>query len=122
MNSKRFFLVLSILAIIILLVVSVMFFFEYKGKDIQKTYGSKSLRVTSNKFPPIPSRCPDYWETVGPNACENVKRIGKCNTSTGNTKMDFDKFDQFKGEKGPVNKCNWAKGCQVSWEGIQELC
>lgn len=129
MNNQRFYLVLTISALLLLLVVSVMFFFEYKNLRGSQEYGKNNKDVKENKFPPSPSRCPDYWKVKDPSEgaqgcshqCENVKNIGQCNLSQGNKVMCFDK-EPFKGKDGPEKKCLWAKQCQVPWEGIDNLC
>ena len=36
--------------------------------------------------------------------------------------MDFNTHDIFKGKDGNINKCNWAKDCKTSWDGIDNLC
>ena len=60
--------------------------------------------------------CPDYWEDVsdgnGSN-CVNVKNLGTC----GSNSMDFT-TKQWVGDKGLCNKNEWAKKCDLTWDGI----
>jgi hypothetical protein len=60
--------------------------------------------------------CPDYWEDVsegnGSN-CINVKNLGTC----GNNAMDFT-TEQWVGDNGLCNKNEWAKKCDLTWDGI----
>jgi hypothetical protein len=75
------------------------------------------------QFPPWSSECPDHWEVVGKNICKNSKNIGNCSLKEdGSNIMDFSKEDLFTGDKGKFFKCEWAKNCNVSWEGIDNLC
>lgn len=102
-----------LLAIIIpIIIFFVQIFYEYKNN--QMTYNII-------KFPPYKSKCPDYWEVTNENTCKNVNNIGLCKTG-GDNIMDFNTHDIFKGKDGDVNKCNWAKNCKTSWDGIDNLC
>lgn len=70
------------------------------------------------QFPPEIGNCPDYWkleDVDGETMCSNVKEIGICNESNINFNT------QYKSRK---QKCNWAKKCNVAWDGItnQGLC
>lgn len=60
--------------------------------------------------------CPDYWEDLsegdGSN-CVNVKNLGTC----GSNSMDFT-TKQWLGDKGLCNKNEWAKKCDLTWDGI----
>ena len=77
------------------------------------------------KFPPWPSKCPDYWKVGDNNTCINVHNIGICKTDMGggieDQTMDFNE-DIFKGKKGMYAKCNWARQCKTPWEGIDKTC
>lgn len=70
------------------------------------------------EFPPEIGSCPDYWELtdVDGEVCSNVKELGTCNESNINFKKEI-----YKSRK---QKCNWAKGCNIEWDGItnQGLC
>ena len=76
------------------------------------------------KFPPFPSKCPDYWTNLGGSKCKNEHNIGLCkkyNGTYGSDIMDFSD-DLFKGDKGLFYKCSWARKCKAPWEGIDKLC
>ena len=82
----------------------------------------KMIDLNKNtKFPPWPSKCPDYWTVVGENMCENVHKIGKCKGGDTDNTMDFND-PIFKGSKGMYYKCNWSKKCNAPWEGVDSLC
>jgi hypothetical protein len=83
----------------------------------------------SGAFPPIVSECPDYWidkqmSLTDPDAdsdqvktsqsCFNTKNLG--NTSCSKT-MDFT-GNFWQGSDGACNKYKWAKGCDLTWDGI----
>ena len=73
----------------------------------------------SMQFPPEIGNCPDYWkldDVNGEKVCINVKEIG-----ADNCESDINFNTQYKSRK---QKCNWAKGCNVAWDGItnQGLC
>ena len=81
-------------------------------------------RMSKIKFPPFPSKCPDYWEVEGDGKCRNIHNIGICKkddgTKDGNV-MDFSD-PLFQGSKGQHFRCSWAKKCYAPWEGIDQLC
>lgn len=68
-------------------------------------------------FPPIIANCPDYWIDSSGNgsACkqDDQNPIGTCPAM-----MDFTS-PQWAGQNtGPCNKFKWAKGCNLTWDGI----
>lgn len=73
------------------------------------------------------SNCPDFWVEERKGVCRNVHDLGKCpnNPQTSqilsNATVDFN-GTAYKGPNGPVNKCKWTKLCNVSWEGVDNLC
>ena len=72
-------------------------------------------------WPPVVGDCPDYWidlEGEGA-ACVNTKGLGKCNVPSSGEKNPMD-FTQppFTGSNGTCAKYMWAKGCNVTWDGI----
>ena len=83
-------------------------------------YRSNELEKNT-KFPPWPAECPDYWQNMGNNVCRNTQKIGDCKSGDGDNDMDFNE-EIFKNAKGMYYKCNWAKQCNVPWEGIDSLC
>ena len=75
---------------------------------------------SSKKYPPVVANCPDYWVDLsgGVNndgsSCYNVKNLGK---SQCKKQMDFN-VDFWTGDDGNCNKQTWAKGCDLTWDGI----
>lgn len=70
-------------------------------------------------FPPEIGNCPDYWGLIdvdGEKMCNNIKDIGTCSKKEINFNLA-----EYKSRKA---KCEWAKGCNVEWDGItnQGLC
>lgn len=106
----------------ILLLKIIVFILVVIGYIGYTVYKNKTKDKTSFLYPPWPSKCPDHWEVVGKNTCKNVKKIGgKCNIEDNELKFNFD--DKiFHGKEGLYYKCKWAHQCNVSWEGIDNLC
>lgn len=77
-------------------------------------------KTPKDTFPIIIAKCPDYWEIVGKNKCKNVNKIGTCNLE-GDSIMDFSD-DSYRSKDGNYFKCQWAKNCGVSWQGIDLQC
>lgn len=101
-----------VLAVAIVVGFSVRIFLDYKtGKELEQ----------NTKFPPWPSKCPDYWAVLGDGKCHNVHKIGICKSGDTDNIMDFSE-PIFKGNKGMYYKCNWAKKCNTPWEGIDSIC
>ena len=81
-----------------------------------------SYTKDQQKWPPITSQCPDYWQIDGSgnNAkCVNIKNLGTCKPKRGDKylKMDFNS-SAFTGSNEMCAKYTWAKNCGVSWDGI----
>ena len=73
------------------------------------------------EWPPVVGDCPDYWidlEGAGA-ACTNTKSLGKCNLPVEgeDNSMNFSR-PPFTGDNGTCAKFTWAKGCNVTWDGI----
>ena len=70
-------------------------------------------------WPPVVSACPDYWTMNKLGKCVNDKNLGTCNIPTkGNpNSMDFTGAG-FTGDNGDCAKYTWARGCGVTWDGI----
>jgi len=66
----------------------------------------------------IIGECPDYWVTKkynnGTNYCLNVKNLGR---NTCQKKMNFG-VAPWSGSDGSCKKYNWAKYCDLTWDGI----
>lgn len=67
------------------------------------------------RFPPEVGTCPDYWTLMSDGKCMNTKNLGDmsgdCNSGVG---IDFKKDYPTK-----LNKCNFAKECNIEWDGIR---
>ena len=68
-------------------------------------------------YPPEIGTCPDYWELLKTGECSNKQGLGKV-TCHGTKKFNT---DEFKGSKGLINKCKWAKDCNLTWDGITNI-
>ena len=130
-DSSSFYVKLSIFALffgIFLLIIILT------GLAITNTYSNK-------KWPPVTYKCPDYWEyddkTQSDNpSCINAKNIGSCDTTydvmgpDGNRVVngyiinnmyyivDNENVAFTNSEKGMCAKQNWAKSCNLTWDGI----
>ena len=100
--------VVAIAAVILIILLITIGYTMYKAK-------------TNEDWPPVVGDCPDYWidlEGEGA-ACVNTKGLGTCNIPEGDNQnaMDFSK-PPFTGSNGDCAKFMWAKGCGVTWDGI----
>jgi hypothetical protein len=74
----------------------------------------------NTKYPPVIANCPDYWDVKG-NLCINTMNLGNSNC---NVPMDFTK-PQWSGNNSKCKKYEWAKTCNLTWDGISnnaDLC
>ena len=95
---------------------------------------------TKVDFPPRVDSCPDYWvhasylkngDVMVGNSdinvndlndeCVNIKRMGTCNPQQEIMDFNVAPFNN-PGDSGPDSgmcaKYEWAKGCNVTWDGI----
>jgi hypothetical protein len=64
-----------------------------------------------DKWPPIVSKCPDWWTEGADGKCSNPQHIGTCTT--------FDPSDtKYTGTNGPCERYKWATGCGAAWDGV----
>jgi hypothetical protein len=95
---------------VILLIITLIFI----GMALSKAKNSES-------WPPLVGECPDYWVDLSGNGamCVNKQSLGKCNVpTTGDANsMDFT-TSVFAGNNANCAKYTWAKGCDVTWDGI----
>ncbi len=97
---------------IILLLVSLIFI----GMSLNSAKASSS-------WPPILTKCPDYWEDVSEkgdgSACTlSTRAISQGLTTTcPSSNVDFTKAP-YIGNGGSCAKKKWANGCGVTWDGI----
>jgi hypothetical protein len=81
-----------------------------------------ALRYSSAKnWPPIIPDCPDYWLIDGSGnntTCTNIKDLGTCPPKDGNHLVMNFNDPLFTGDNGARVKYDWAKKCNVSWDGV----
>jgi hypothetical protein len=112
MNQSHYNKLTIFISILAFVIMSVKLFYDY----------TKLKNINSNtKFPPWPSKCPDYWEVLDNNQCKNVYKIGDCKSIEADNIMDFSE-PIFQGSKGIYYKCNWANKCNIPWEGVDNIC
>ena len=96
--------VIIVAGIILVIALSAVAYFSYKAKS---TAG----------YPPIIPECPDYWvseEANGKNQCVNKNDMGSDSCAKV---MDFSK-SPWIGDSGLCRKLEWAKKCDLSWDGV----
>ena len=81
------------------------------------------LRYSSaTNWPPIVPGCPDFWTIDGSGNntnCINVKDLGTCPAKDGKNHLVMNFNDPaFVGDNGTRVKYDWAKRCNISWDGI----
>lgn len=109
MNFQKIVLIIASLLLIISLIIIASIFYK-------STYGS-------TEWPPNVGVCPDYWVDLSGNGseCFNSKYLGTCDqykpTSESNNTMNFD-TSPYNGTDGTCEKYKWAKGCNLTWDGI----
>ena len=67
------------------------------------------------QYPPEIGQCPDYWmlnDQNGKAQCQNTKDLGTCGSG------GVDPSQWAKGKSGNKQRCEWAKGCGLTWDGI----
>lgn len=76
----------------------------------------------STDWPPLVTQCPDYWIIDGSGnntTCTNIKDLGTCSPQNGNRHLEMNfNTSPFTGSNGTCAKFNWARRCDVSWDGI----
>ena len=94
--------VLIIAAVILILTLAVLGILLY----------NKSV---SSMWPPETGGCPDYYTATSNNICQNIIQlpVSNSNCNTGDFSSSI-----WQGKAGNARKCNWAKECGVSWDGI----
>jgi len=98
-------------AVMIFFAVFLIIIFAFIGLSLRSQHKTQP-------WPPAIPQCPDYWiaENV-PNSsetvCINAKKLGTCPQETMNFSDPL-----FSGTNGNCAKYNWAKGCNIAWDGI----
>jgi len=87
-----------------------------------------SSKSKEANWPPKVAECPDFWEeksSVNENgesivACNNLHSLGK---NSCKKTMNFS-ADRWNGSEGDCRKSKWAKGCDLTWDGVtnQQVC
>tara|TARA_B100000035_G_C20933486_1_gene524122 strand:- start:224 stop:592 length:369 start_codon:yes stop_codon:yes gene_type:complete len=122
MNNKQYNILLAVIVSLVALFLLIKLLYDINNvRNLNKNV----------KFPPWPSKCPDYWKVISPDednlVCQNVHRIGDCKNADINTNdiedqtMNFSEAP-FTGQNGEYFKCMWAKKCRAPWEGVDNLC
>ena len=100
--------------VLIFLVVLVLGFYYYRQ------YINYRKEQDSTTWPKKISECPDYWSKSADSSkgsmCENRLNIPTSTSCSNMKELDLGQVSSV-GEK-----CKWAKGCGVSWEGIDTQC
>ena len=65
------------------------------------------------EYPPAIAECPDYWVNID-GTCVNQKNLGK---DTCEKEMNFTQ-EAWTGDDSMCLKQKWAKGCDLTWDGI----
>ena len=81
-----------------------------------------SSKAKDADWPPKVAQCPDFWEEKsgvdesGDSyvACNNVHNLGKNSCK----KIKNFSADMWNGSEGDCRKSKWAKGCDLTWDGI----
>lgn len=83
--------------------------------------------------------CPDYWDLTDKGLCRNKYNLGTCPMNDNDNAQKQDGVVDFTTAKSKTlalsagqtaaakkealeARCNWARQCKVSWEGIDRLC
>jgi len=78
----------------------------------------------NQKYPPVESECPDYWELEEDAnkklLCKNVKGLGEGWSGQSTEETIDPNTREFQGVDGLCNKQNWARQHNVTWEGVTE--
>jgi len=72
-------------------------------------------------YPPVIANCPDFWLDSSGNGKVCIPNpstpVGNQSSACRGT-MDFTAPQWNAQATGPCNKYKWAKGCNLSWDGI----
>jgi len=105
--------------IIIVGILGLIFIIVYIYNNYNKIVASVMPTATGGA---LGATCPDYWDSIGNSKCQNTKKIGSCSKTDGADVMDFSSDVFTNVNMGNYAKCKWAKGCNVSWGGIDRVC
>ena len=97
-----------VIAIILFLIIMLMIGVIIRSHDKNKL------------FPPEVPHCPDYWESMGQEGCRNTHGLGNIEKTECGGDVKFTE-QKYQGESGRKNKCEWARNCEVEWDGITNV-
>ena len=100
---------LALIAFLLLIIIYIIYIISLKYN-----------KTSSSTFPEIIADCHDYWNANvenGINVCSNIKNLGNIEDTICPTTMNFNIFP-FNTEKGNCYKADWAKKCNLTWDGI----
>jgi hypothetical protein len=96
---------------------------------IYKAFYETAAKEFITIWPDSISRCPDYWTDLGNGKCKNTFNIGKCpmdnNVLTPNGIIDFGMppyVNAANPNEANIKKCQKAKACGITWDGLDNLC
>ncbi len=112
--NKTVLIIATVLLIITLTILAIMLYNSHGGLQ----------------FPPEIGHCPDFWtlnkKDGNKSMCRNVQHLGKCGGGTAdcceengkNVCCPMDPTQWGKGKHANKKKCEWAKDCGLTWDGI----
>ena len=118
---------------VVLIVTCLIFIIVYFYRQWKNYKEEKDNATWPKKY----NDCPDYWMNDGKHVCRNVLNLGKCGKNGSNSNiMDFkigvggilsstnetELRDKMNTKDALIKKCRWSKKCDVSWEGVNNLC
>lgn len=98
----------NVVFVVLIIFIIILFFiglFLYRNRN--KYTGENKIKD---------SNCPDYWNEISYEKgfkCLNIKSLGTCNQP----EIDFSD-SKWNGKNGLCNKLEWAKKCNLTWDGI----
>ena len=69
------------------------------------------------KFPPVSAECPDYWADMSKGDASDCRDINGVGGAHCPKTMNFAR-PEFRGAGGLCAKVNWARRCNVTWDGV----
>jgi hypothetical protein len=86
--------------------------------NVYKDFKDKLINKNEKTY----ASCPDYWDSIGNNKCQNSNMLGSCSNRPGSNIMDFSGEIFTNKNTGDYAKCKWANSCNLSWSGIDRIC
>ena len=82
---------------------------------------SLSKAKSKMAWPPLVSKCPDYWEDISGDGtmCVNTQRLGTCNIPTSKNPNGKNlSSGAYIGANSACAKYTWANNCDITWDGV----